>query len=330
MKALEKDRTRRYETANGLAMDVQRFLRNEPVEARPPSSLYRFQKLVRRNQRRLRRRRRGVGRAGSRAGPFALSVCPGAARVARRKRGREARRSRRSGARPSCANRRRKGWPSEKQMREMVPVTDKFTTAGRLLSQGKMEEAEKVISDIPPNIRQGSILYNALAEVYGRKGDYPSAIRNFNRSIIADPTNHYAWHYLAPLLVETGDLPGYREHCERALRQFGETSDPLVAERIAKDCLILPPPASRLPAMAKMADTAITAGPNDNAWPYYAFVKGLAEYRQGHFPAASEWLNKAAPNEGVPTRTAQVYATLAMANTRRSQRSRARIIGRRP
>ena len=50
MKALEKDRTRRYETANGLAADVQRHLSNEPVTARPPSRLYRFQKLVRRNK----------------------------------------------------------------------------------------------------------------------------------------------------------------------------------------------------------------------------------------------------------------------------------------
>jgi serine/threonine protein kinase/Flp pilus assembly protein TadD len=50
MKALEKDRTRRYETANGLAMDIERHLRNEPVEARPPSKVYRFQKLVRRNK----------------------------------------------------------------------------------------------------------------------------------------------------------------------------------------------------------------------------------------------------------------------------------------
>jgi serine/threonine protein kinase/WD40 repeat protein len=49
MKALEKDRTRRYETANGLAMDVQRHLRNEPVVARPPSNLYRLQKLIQRN-----------------------------------------------------------------------------------------------------------------------------------------------------------------------------------------------------------------------------------------------------------------------------------------
>jgi serine/threonine protein kinase/tetratricopeptide (TPR) repeat protein len=50
MKALEKDRTRRYETANGLAADLKRHLSNETVVARPPSSAYRFQKLVRRNK----------------------------------------------------------------------------------------------------------------------------------------------------------------------------------------------------------------------------------------------------------------------------------------
>jgi len=50
MKALEKDRTRRYETANGLVSDIQRHLKNEPVVARPPSNLYRLQKLVRRNK----------------------------------------------------------------------------------------------------------------------------------------------------------------------------------------------------------------------------------------------------------------------------------------
>jgi len=50
MKALEKDRARRYETANGLAMDIQRHQKNEPVVACPPSRLYRFQKTVRRNK----------------------------------------------------------------------------------------------------------------------------------------------------------------------------------------------------------------------------------------------------------------------------------------
>ena len=50
MKCLEKDRARRYETANGLAMDIQRYLSNEPVVARPPSRLYEFQKSVRRHK----------------------------------------------------------------------------------------------------------------------------------------------------------------------------------------------------------------------------------------------------------------------------------------
>jgi len=50
MKCLEKDRARRYDTANGLARDIERHLNNEPVVASPPSSLYRFQKLVRRNK----------------------------------------------------------------------------------------------------------------------------------------------------------------------------------------------------------------------------------------------------------------------------------------
>ena len=50
MKCLEKDRTRRYDTADGLAQDIGRHLKHEPVVARPPSTAYRVQKFVRRNK----------------------------------------------------------------------------------------------------------------------------------------------------------------------------------------------------------------------------------------------------------------------------------------
>ncbi len=53
MKCLEKYRERRYETANALARDIQRYLADEAVEARPPSAGYRFQKFVRRNKGRV-------------------------------------------------------------------------------------------------------------------------------------------------------------------------------------------------------------------------------------------------------------------------------------
>jgi serine/threonine protein kinase len=50
MKALEKDRGRRYQTAGALARELQRYLKDEPVEACPPSTTYRLQKLARRNK----------------------------------------------------------------------------------------------------------------------------------------------------------------------------------------------------------------------------------------------------------------------------------------
>jgi tetratricopeptide (TPR) repeat protein len=297
-------------------LDIQRFLRNEPIEARPPSSLYRFQKLVRRN------------RTAFAAGAAVLLVLVIGLGLSLYLLAQERRAVRRAVAaerrQAELREQAEKGLALERQLREMAPITEKFTLAGRLLSQAKMEEAEQVVSDIPSNIQQGSIFYNALAEVYGRMGNWAGAIRNFNRSVTADPTNHYAWHYLAPLLIQTGDLDGYRSHCERALRQFGQTSDPAIAERIAKDCLILPPPESSLSTLTKMADIATGAGPKVRAWPYYAFVKGLAEYRQGHFAGAIEWLRKVDPVEGVPARTTQLYATLAMAQFRLGQTDAAR------
>ena len=50
LKALEKDRSRRYETAMGLALDVQRFLDGEAISAHPPSTFYKFKKIVLRNR----------------------------------------------------------------------------------------------------------------------------------------------------------------------------------------------------------------------------------------------------------------------------------------
>jgi serine/threonine protein kinase len=323
MKALEKDRTRRFESASGLALDVQRFLKNEPIEARPPSGLYRFQKLVRRNKTAF----------IAAAAVFAALVLGLGLSLDLFIRERHALRSAEEARHRAVAAERRqaelreqaeRGLAIERQMREMAPITEKFTIAGRLLSQGKMEEAEQAISDIPPNIRQGSILYNALAEVYGRQGNWAGSIRTFNRSVAADPTNHYAYHYLAPLLVQTGELGAYRTVCECALSQFEGTTDPTVAERLAKDCLMLPPPAGSLERLAKLADKAVAAGPTNSSWPYYMFVKGLAEYRLGHSAGALEWLRKVAAQEGVPARTAQAQATMAMAEYQLGQTNAAR------
>jgi serine/threonine protein kinase len=323
MKALEKDRTRRFESASALALDVRRFLSNEPIEARPPSSLYRFQKLARRHR---------TAFAGG-AAVFAALVLGLGVSLNLYLRAREALRHERAAVQRAVAAERRqaelreqaeKGLALEKHNREMAPITEKFSAAGRLMSQGLFEQAEEVMSSIPTNIPQVSLIYNTLGEIYARRGEWQAAIRNFSRSINADPTNHLAYHSLAPLLLEAGDVPGYRKHCERALDQFAATSDPVTAERIAKDCLILVPPAACLEHIVKMADTALAAGSADPSWPYYEFVKGFAEYRQGHFAPAADWLQKILPLEDAPARTAQAHAILAMARFQTGQTNDAR------
>ena len=65
MKALEKDRSRRYDTANGLARDLQRYLADEVVEARPPSRGYRLKKFVRRHKGQVIAASLVLGRGGS-------------------------------------------------------------------------------------------------------------------------------------------------------------------------------------------------------------------------------------------------------------------------
>ena len=79
MTALEKDRTRRYETANGLAMDVQRYLADEPIVARPPSRLYEFQKTVRRHK-------FGFAAAALIAAALAIGLCTATVAVFRARR----------------------------------------------------------------------------------------------------------------------------------------------------------------------------------------------------------------------------------------------------
>jgi hypothetical protein len=318
MKALEKDRTRRFETANGLASDVQRFLKNEPVEARPPSNVYRLQKLVRRNK---------TAFAGVAAVVAALVLGLGLSLYLFIQERHALRSEREALARAVAAEHKQaelreqaeRGLEIERHMQAMRGVGDKFTVAGRYMGQGLFDKAEEVMTEVPLTIPQCSVIYNTLGEIYSRRGQWADAIRVFNKAMIADPTNHITYHDLAPVLVQIGDMDNYRSLCQRALNQFSETKDPIIAERIAKDCLMFQPSNGNLERLGKMAATAITGGPTNNAWPYFQFVKGLAEYRLGHYAGAQEWLGKIVLGVGVPPRDVEVQATLAMAQYRSGQ-----------
>jgi hypothetical protein len=100
----------------------------------------------------------------------------------------------------------------------------------------------------------------------------------------------------------------------------------VIAERMAKDCLILASSGVDLAMVAHMADTAVTLGADDVRLPFYQFAKGLAEYRQGNFPGAAEWMRTvlAAGGDRVPFRDLQAQMVLAMAQHRLGHADQAR------
>src|SRR5258707_384911 len=190
MKALEKDRTRRFETASGLAMDIQRYLDNEPIVARPPSKLYRFQKLVRRNR---------TAFAAIGAG-VALLVVGLALAVHLFIQEREAR---------------QRAVAAEQEQARMRQTAEqhaewghKLGQAGMLLSRSQFDDAEKLVSDVPPMPGMAPF-YNVFGLIHARRGEWQAALTNYARAVEFMPSDHLASHFLAPLLLQTGDLEGY-------------------------------------------------------------------------------------------------------------------------
>ncbi|HMJ66023.1 MAG TPA: protein kinase [Candidatus Binatia bacterium] len=305
MKAIEKDRTRRYQTANALATDVQRYLENETVEARPPSSLYRFQKLVRRNKTTF----AAVG-----AVVLALVIGLGLSLYLFVQ-------ERRARLRAVAAEKEQA--LMRRDAEEGADIGRKLTTAGLLLSQDRFDEAEQVMNQVPPHPAAAAI-FNVLGIVHTRRAEWRACITNFSKVVEYVPSEHLAYHYLAPLLVETGELQAYYKHRERILRQFSGTTDPAIAERMAKDCLLVAPDPNHWERIDKMVETALAAGPAHKLIAYFQFVKGFAEFRHGRHASAEEWLRKVIDLPAHQNRKVQSYMLMAMAQQQSARAEQAR------
>jgi tetratricopeptide (TPR) repeat protein len=159
------------------------------------------------------------------------------------------------------------------------------------------------------------MVLSGRASARARMGRWKEAAADYSRLVDFEPQNSMAYHALASLLVQSGDLRGYRLHSAQELARFAGTTDPYIAHHMAKDCLILPDSGVDLSAVGAWADTAVTAG-KDNGW--FQICKGLAEYRQGKFVSAADWMQKGLtqsvgePDEG----DLQAYMVLAMAQYR--------------
>jgi tetratricopeptide (TPR) repeat protein len=196
------------------------------------------------------------------------------------------------------------------------------------MGQNKVAEAEKMFAELlPPKAPEQPLtpaLLGARGEFRARCGRFAEAAIDFRKAKEANPAEHGWWHELAPLLVVTGQAHAYREHCRASLERFSDTSDPVVAQRIAKGCLILPHSGVDLKVVFRMTDAAVVA---TNHWsaPWFQFAKALAEYRQGRYPAVLEWANKVLAEAGKELeRDVLAYAVLAMSHQHLHQSIEAR------
>jgi serine/threonine protein kinase len=280
MKALEKDRTRRFETANALAADLQRFLNNEPVEARPPSNVYRFRKLVRRNKMAF---AAVFGIVAALALGLVVSLNLYVKEKAALRRALQVEQEE-AGLRKQAEA----GLEIERKEREYAEIGNKLWRAGVMMSQDQFDQAEELMKEVPP-IPQSAALYNVLGMVRARWGKLDQAISNYVKCASVQPTNDTGFHCLLPLLAQTGRTNEFDNWRRRALNQFRATTDPAVAERMALDCLILPAPDEVVRNAVKMLDDAASTPPRPSA----EFIKGLSEYRQGQFARAEARLERA-------------------------------------
>jgi serine/threonine protein kinase/Tfp pilus assembly protein PilF len=311
MKALEKDRTRRYETASGFAAELQRYLNDEPVSARPPSSLYRFQKLVRRNQTVF----VAVGAVlAALVLGFGFSIYELRRALAAEKQ--EAYLRKEAEGKLALVEELRQ---RDEALHRRDVIGARLSNAGMLLSEGKVDDAEAVMSQAP-SLAANSIIFDVLGVVHVEHGNLPYAIRDFSRSIEDNPTNQTSYHDLAPLLLHTGDADAYQRHRQAMLRQFANTADPLTAGQIAGDCLLLPLPADELAAINRMILAAQAGGANADAT---GFVKGLADYRAGNFAAAAEVLQPISARTDDEYLKLEVRTVLAMAQQQLGQADQA-------
>jgi tetratricopeptide (TPR) repeat protein len=217
--------------------------------------------------------------------------------------------------RDSLANA-RKTWPDDPE--KWVISLNKQVDV--LLRERKYPEAEQLFKELTAAIesRPGSVgLLRSRATFRARSGRWQEAAADFSRLVVVQPENHDGYHCLAPLLVRTGDLEGYRRQCAQVLARFGPTQSPFIAERMTKLCLILPSSGVDLGAVDQMAETAVTVQETNHYLYYFQFAKGFAEHRQGHFSSSVEWIQKMLPKAGaVPFLDAEAHLVLAMAQHR--------------
>ncbi|MBV9124186.1 MAG: tetratricopeptide repeat protein, partial [Planctomycetes bacterium] len=144
----------------------------------------------------------------------------------------------------------------------------------------------------------------------------------WKEELAAHPPEHDDWFGYAELCLFLGDEAEYRRARRDLLVQFGTATDPMVAERVGRACLLLPAPADELRQAVALTERAVAGGRpgNELSYPYFLFSEGLARYRQGRWDEAIGLMNGEAASVMGPC----PRLVLAMAQYQKGQQDQAR------
>ncbi len=262
MKCLEKDRTRRYQTANSLAADVERYLKFEPVEACPPSAAYRLRKFVRRNK---------VAVVTAAAILISLSAAAGIST---------------------------RLYLREREARWQAEIGSAIFDVANPFRNQSQEEAEQSLASLKPHslqmdARNRAKFYYRLGDLRARQGLWKESAEYYAKGLEQqpDPLFFEPWHYYLPALVQSGNVEAYHVARQVVVQRFAETTDPRTAECALQDCLITPWPDANFDKLERLADTALQA--EDHwAWNYFQFGKALLEYRRANYESALQYTRR--------------------------------------
>jgi serine/threonine protein kinase len=304
MKALEKDRQRRYETANALALDVRRYLNDEPVLARPPSSWYRLRKQFQRNK---------VVYVSGTAVVLSLMVGFGVStRMFIREREARLEQARLHQQTEEARMEAERARANETQLRLEAEAREKVTQAAVLIGRGEMEKADALLGPIPlefftPSTEATTVfrelgLWNSQQRRWRQAANRYLVLVRVNRVDKDDLSDQASFDLLttAPLLIESDDVEGYEQIRRLALSRLEGTANPAAAEHLLKTSLLLPADAEMMkdlePFARRVSNSVINYNPKAEGGWYLASWRMLAmalwEYRRGNDAACLDWLEK--------------------------------------
>lgn len=305
LKALEKDRDRRYSSVRELADDLERFLRDEPVLAHPPSRWYRLRKLVHRN------------RLASAAIAAAIILLVAGFATS-----------------TWLFVRAKSAEAQQSQLRLEAEEREHVARAAIFLMQAKPADANAEIERMGSPLTQPSLeatnVYRDLSVWSAMNGDWGTAARRllalskvsrFDESDLSDNATRSLLP-IAPTLIESGNLRDYRAFREWLLEKLGATHNPVAAEHVLKICLqrhVSHELLARLRPLAGVAEESLTDPAADDvterrleAWR--CAVLALWHLRNGHAEDAEHWCDRSLSlNDEEISRLAYAHAVRAMA-----------------